>query len=66
DADPVSLVAGWTVRLRSDETLADGLAALERSGAAAVPVHGPVGSDAEDEVVGWLTYQATLAAPALR
>lgn len=61
DADPVSLVTAWPVRLRTDDTLDEGLAALERSGAAGVPVHGAVHSREADDVVGWLTYQATLA-----
>ncbi|MEQ6900501.1 chloride channel protein [Nocardioides sp. YIM 152588] len=61
DADPVAMVEEWPVRLRADDSVADGLAALERSGAPAVPVHGPADGPDADDVVGWLTFQAALA-----
>ena len=62
DDDPVSLVRESPAVVREDGAVSDGLDALERSSAAAVPVFGAEHGPHADEVVGWLTYQATLGA----
>ncbi|MCL8027193.1 chloride channel protein [Nocardioides bruguierae] len=61
DDDPVSLVEQHPDRLRTDDSLADALAALEAARAPAVPVHGAADGAEEDRVVGWLTYPAALS-----
>ncbi len=60
EVDPVSLVEETPELLRTDADVAAGLAALERSDASAVPVHGAADGPEADDVVGWLTYEATL------
>ncbi|TIC82002.1 chloride channel protein [Nocardioides sp. GY 10127] len=61
DADPVALVEQYPERVRTGDTLADALRALESAHAPAVPVHGAEGSADAERVVGWLTYPAALA-----